>query len=364
MKIADIIQKLEEWAPPSYQEAYDNARLIVGNPNHKINNVLVTLDCTEAIVDEAVAVGAELIIAHHPIVFKGLKSLTGKNYVERTVLKAIKSDIAIYAIHTNLDNIQTGVNAKICELIGLEGCQILAPKRDTLTKLVTFVPPSDLMKVLDNMFEAGAGNIGNYDQCSFQVEGLGTYRPNEQANPYIGTIGKLQQEKEVRVEVILPAHLKSNVIAAMQRAHPYEEVAYYLTDLSNVNQEVGAGMIGELPDEMPVEEFLTRLKSTFKLQVIKHTSFHQKSVKRIAVCGGAGSFLLANAKAAKADVFVTADFKYHEYFDAEDQVIIADIGHYESEVFTKDLICSFLREKIPNIAVNLSKTDTNPIKYF
>lgn len=364
MLISDVIKKLYAWAPAAYQESYDNAQLITGNQGWELKAALVTLDCTEDVVQEAIERKANFIIAHHPIVFKGLKSLTGKNYVERTIIKAIKNDIAIFAIHTNLDNVHNGVNQKICDILGLTSTKILAPKIGTLSKLETFVPNSHLLQLTDALFDAGAGEIGNYDQCSFQIDGLGTFRPNQHASPFVGESGIRSEEKETKVEVLFPNHIRHQIVAALKKAHPYEEVAYYLSDLSNTNMEVGSGMIGLLEKKMPTQEFLQLLKDRFNLSVIKHTHIHTETIEKVAVCGGSGSFLLANAKASGADIFITSDFKYHEFFDAENQIIIADIGHYESEVFTKELICDFLREKIPNIAVNLSETSTNPIKFF
>lgn len=364
MRINDIIGALNQWAPPAYQESYDNARLITGSPDAELTGIIVSLDCTEDVVQEAIDKKANLIVAHHPIVFKGLKSFTGKNYVERTIIKAIKNDIAIFSIHTNLDNVHTGVNRMICDRIGLSNCRTLAPKSGILSKLVTFVPQQNAQSVLDALYHAGLGQIGNYDECSFQVNGTGSFRPNNQANPTIGKNNQRELVEETRIEGIFPTHIKNKVISALQKAHPYEEVAYYLTALENPHQEVGAGMVGELATAMPTESFLNLLKKQFNLKVIRHTSLCKKEIKKVAVCGGSGSFLLSHAIGAGADVFVTADFKYHEFFDADQKIIIADIGHYESEVFTKELICNFLKEKFANIALNLSEVDTNPIKYF
>ncbi|MCV9389463.1 Nif3-like dinuclear metal center hexameric protein [Reichenbachiella ulvae] len=364
MKISEVIGILNQWAPPAYQESYDNSRLITGDPNQELKGVLISLDCTEAVVREAIEQGCNMIVAHHPIVFKGLKSLTGKNYVERTVIQAIKNDIAIFSIHTNLDNVQTGVNYKIAKKIGLEQCQILAPKGEILTKLTTFIPKAHTDEVLKAMHQAGAGEIGNYDHCSFSVEGTGRFRANESANPHVGNKGEVHQENENRVEVIIPSYLQNKVLRALKKAHPYEEVAYYLSNLNNLNQEVGAGMVGKLPTPIPTKEFLQLLKDRFNLSVIKHTFIHTDTIEKVALCGGAGSFLLGTAKSSGADIFITGDFKYHEFFDAEDSIIIADIGHYESEVFTKELIYDYLKEKIANIALNFSKENTNPVKYF
>jgi dinuclear metal center YbgI/SA1388 family protein len=364
LKIRDVIDHLEGIAPRSYQESYDNSGLITGNPNDVVKAVLVTLDCIESVVDEAIAKNCNLIVAHHPIVYKGLKKLTGANYVERTVIKAIRNDIAIYAIHTNLDNVHTGVNRKICEKIGLSNPRILQPKTGLLQKLVTFIPKADTEAVLKALHESGAGQIGNYKNCSFRVEGTGSFKPNESANPRIGTRGQQEYVTEDRIEVIFPAHLERAVIAALKRSHPYEEVAYYITLLTNENQEVGAGMVGELENSLEPMELLKRLKESMDLKVVRHTRLIEKPVKKVAVCGGSGSFLLGDAIRSGAQVFVTSDFKYHEFFDAEDRIIIADIGHYESEVFTKELLQEVLTKKFPTFAINFSTTVTNPISYL
>lgn len=364
LRIQDVTEFLESFAPLAYQEPYDNSGLLTGDFNQEVSGILVTLDCTEAVVDEAVARGCNLIIAHHPILFKGVKKLTGANYVERTVIKAIRENIGIYAIHTNLDNVHQGVNRKICEKIGLEHVRILSPKAQALTKLVTFIPPDQREKVLQALYAVGAGQIGNYENCSFTVDGKGTFKPNEKANPAVGE--RLVQEvvSESRVELIFPSYLQSKVLRELKRTHSYEEVAYYLTNLNNVNQDVGSGMIGELRDPQEPSEFLKRLKLSMDLKVIRHTRLLNQPIKKIAVCGGSGSFLLPQARQAGAHLFISADFKYHEFFDAEDQLIIADIGHYESEVFTKELLGEVLMKKFPTFAINFSTTVTNPISYL
>lgn len=362
--IRDVVSALETLAPPAYQESYDNAQLITGNPTDPVKGILCTLDVTEEVVQEAIDLGCNMIVAHHPIVFKGLKSLTGKNYVERTVVKAIKNDIAIYAIHTNLDHVRHGVNKKICDKLGLINTSILQPKSSLLLKLTTFVPVAQTDQVLKALDQAGAGKIGNYSSCSFQVAGTGTFLPSADANPTIGSKGQLERVAETRVEVMLPAYLKNSVLRALKKAHPYEEVAYYLQHLENENQEVGAGMLAELENPMDELEFLHYLKDKMDLQVVKHTALRGKHIQRVAVCGGAGIFLLSAAKKAQADIFITADIKYHEYFDAEGQLIIADIGHYESEIHTKELLMEFLSKNFSNIALYLTKIVTNPITYI
>lgn len=362
--VRDIVSYLESIAPPAYQESYDNAQLITGNPLTEVKGILCTLDVTEEVVQEAVDKGCNLIVAHHPIIFKGLKSLTGKNHVERTVIKAIQEDVAIYAIHTNLDHVHTGVNRKISEKIGLTRPKVLAPKKGLLMKLVTFIPKDHTEEVLQALYKAGAGTIGEYSHCSFQVSGDGTFLPSEKANPSIGKQGKAETVHEKRVELLFPGYLRHQVLHALKHAHPYEEVAYYLQALENENQEVGAGMIGELENEMPEVEFLAHLKQSMDLRVIKHTRLRNRPIRKVAVCGGAGVFLLGDAKQAGADIFITSDVKYHEFFDAENQIVLADIGHYESEIYTKDLLMELLSQNFSNIALYLTKVITNPITYI
>lgn len=364
MKIKEITAAIEAAAPISYQEAYDNSGLLVGNPSDEVSSVLLTLDVTEEVVDEAIEKGCGLIVAHHPIIFSGLKKLNGKNYVERTVIKAIKNDVAIYAAHTNLDNVKNGVNFKIAERLGLQNSRILVPKSNQLMKLVVFVPLSDVERLLAVLHQAGAGNVGNYDQCSFSVEGSGRFRPNDAANPTIGEVNNVERVAEKRIEVIFPAFLKQSLLAAMRAAHPYEEVAYFVHSLENVNQDVGSGVVGEFPEPLTLNDFFTLVKDNMRAKVIRHTAPTQEKVQRVAVCGGSGSFLLKDAIAAGADVFLTADFKYHEFFDAENKIVIADIGHFESEQFTKELLRDIILKKIPNFATYLSSVDTNPVSYY
>lgn len=363
-KVRDIAEYLESAAPAAYQESYDNTGLLIGNPESTVTGILTTLDCTEEVVEEAIRKGCNLIVSHHPLIFKGLKRLTGKTYVERTAIMAIKNDISIYAIHTNLDNIYRGVNHKIGDKLGLVGMKTLAPKKNVLSKLTVFVPVEDTAKVLDALYAAGAGNIGNYQNCSFRALGTGTFMPNEQANPHIGENLKQEEVNENRVEVIFPTHLERRVLKAMKAAHPYEEAAYYLHILENEDQETGSGLIGDLPVAMDAMSFLRKLKEVFNLKVVRYTESRAKTVKRIAVCGGSGGFLLPAAIAQGADALVTADFKYHEFFDSEGKIIIADIGHYESEYFTKELIHEILNKKFTNIATEISEINTNPVRYL
>ena len=364
MQLKQITQYIESIAPLAFQESYDNAGLIIGQPDDEVSGILIALDITEEILDEAISKNMNLIIAHHPIIFAGIKKLNGKNYIERCVAKAMKNDIAIYAAHTNLDSVFGGVNSKICEKLGLQNCRILVPTPNFLKKLVTFVPVADAEKVRKALFDAGAGHIGNYDSCSFNQTGSGTFRGNDQTNQYVGEKNQLHIEEEVRIETIFPKHIQSKVIQALLQAHPYEEVAYDIYPVDNEYPQSGIGMIGDLAQPTDELEFLRKLKETFNCQVIKHTQLLGKPIQKVAVCGGSGSTYLNKAMAQKADIFISGDFKYHQFFDAEQQIIIADIGHYESEQFTKEVFYELLTKKFPKFAVHLSDFSTNPVSYL
>ncbi len=364
MKIKEIAQFIENIAPLTLQESYDNAGLIIGQLDDEISGILISLDITEEIIDEAIAKNLNFIIAHHPVIFSGIKKLNGKNYIERCVAKAIKNDVAIYAAHTNLDSIFGGVNSKICEKLELQNCRILAPTSGFLKKLATFVPTDHAEKVRQALFDAGAGNIGNYDSCSFNQNGIGSFRGNDQTNPFVGEKNQLHFENETRIETIFPKNIQSQIIRALLEVHPYEEVAYDIYPLENEYAQAGIGMIGELQEPMEEINFLEKLKKTFGCKVIKHTQLSGKPIMRVAVCGGSGSSYLKNAIGQKADIFISGDFKYHQFFDAEQKIVIADIGHFESEQFTKEVFYELLTKKFPKFAVHLSAINTNPVNYF
>ncbi|MGB0390918.1 MAG: Nif3-like dinuclear metal center hexameric protein [Salibacteraceae bacterium] len=362
--IKDVVSYLEGIAPSRLQESYDNAGLIVGEYNTEVTGVLICLDSIEATIDEALKLGANLIVAHHPIVFKGLKRFNGNNYVERTVIKAIKNDIAIFAIHTNIDSVINGVSAKIAEKLGVENLSVLSQKETDMMKLETYVPVNKTNEVLAALFKAGAGTEGGYSNCSFASEGRGSFIPMEGSNPYVGDVGKIHQERETKLEVTFSSGLKSKVINSLIKAHPYEEVAYNVFKLENVSTREGLGVIGVLPEKVEAKEFLARIKTKMKAGVVRYTQSNKSHVKRIAICGGSGSFLLSAAKKAKADLFLTADFKYHEFFDSENELVIADIGHYESEQYTSELLYDLLTQKFSTFAIRISAINTNPVNYL
>lgn len=364
MIIKDITKYIEEIAPLNYAEDFDNVGLLVGNYNTLVSGVLVTLDTLEETVDEAIAKNCNLIVSFHPIIFGGLKKLNGNSYVERVVLKAIKNDIAIYATHTALDNSIDGVSAKMADILGLLNTEILIPKKGIIKKLTTYIPIDKVETLKATLFAAGAGNIGNYNNCSFINEGESTFRGNEKSNPVYGERGEIIRRKETQISVFYEDKNENAILNALKRNHPYEEIAYEITTTENIHQNVGMGMIGELPNEMSEKDFLLYLKKTMQTDCVRHSAFINKNIKTIAVLGGSGSFAINNAKKAGADAYISADFKYHEFFKAENSILLADIGHYESEQFTKNLLVDYLTKKFSNFAIILSEKSTNPIHYI
>lgn len=360
--VGEICHALDNWANPSWAEDYDNVGLLVGRPETAVTQVLVSLDVTESIVEEAAQQGCQLIIAHHPLIFKGLKKLTGRHWVERTVMLALEKGIAIYAIHTNLDNAVWGVNAQLGKVLGLQQLEILRPFQGRLQKVITYVPEDYVELVRTAMFSAGGGQIGKYDECSVSVDAMGTFRPKEGADPFSGELGKRSEQAEKRLEVLVRDTDIAAVVKAMKAAHPYEEVAYECIPLSNEDQDRGAGMIGSLPQAMGENEFISHCKKQLQLPVLRHTALNGRKIERVAFCGGSGSFLLGDALAKRADAYLTGDLKYHEFFEADGRLLLADIGHFEGEQYTQQLLVEKLRS-FATFAVRLAQTPTNPIFY-
>jgi len=364
MKVSEITSYLESVAPLSLQESYDNSGLQVGPFDLDVSGILISLDVTEEVIEDALKKECNMIVAHHPLIFEGLKRISGRNASERVLMKAVKEDIAIYAGHTNFDSVYGGVSHYMADRLGLQNTHILDPARDMLSKLVVFVPADHAQRVREAMFSAGAGHIGEYDSCSFNTEGTGTFRGSDNSHPFVGEKGSLHHEPETRVETILSSPVRKKVIEAMIKAHPYEEVAYDIYPLQNHYNRAGMGMIGALKERMNESQFMALVKDRFQATCLRHSRRLGKDIKKVAVCGGAGSFLLRKAIAAGADAFISGDFKYHQFFDAEDRLVILDIGHYESEQFTQNLFYDLLTKKFPKFAVHLSDVNTNPIKYF
>ena len=364
IRIIDILKVLQTIAPFQLQEGYDNSGLLVGDETDEVSRALIALDVTEAVVDEAIAKSCDLIISHHPLIFKGIKRLGKGSVVERVVRKAIKNEIAVLCVHTNLDNSCCGVNRKLGEVLGLTNMRILQPMRDRLFKLSVYVPDTYADSVRLALFDAGAGHIGNYDSCSFNVGGFGTFRALPGANPTIGSIGEHHRESECKVETIVPEFILSSAIAKMKEVHPYEEVAYDVYPLHNVYEQAGAGMIGELPDDMSEDTFLSHIGRCLGTPCLRHSACGDRMIRRVAICGGAGAFLLSDAIHNKADAYITGDIKYHEFFDADDRILMVDAGHFETEQFTKELLYEIITKKIPTFAAIIAETNTNSVHYF
>ena len=364
MKVKDLCSYLDKAVPISFQESYDNSGLQVGDPDRLISSALISLDITEEVIDEAVKGGYGLIITHHPLIFIPLKSITGKTFIEKIIIKAIRNNIAIYSSHTNLDVLNNGVSRKMAEKLDLQDIRVLSPLKHKLMKLVVYIPESHLDKVRNALFDAGAGVIGDYDNCSFSSTGIGSFRGGDLTKPFIEEKGKIHFEKEVRFETILLSHLKDQVINALIRSHPYEEVAYDLYILENGYPVAGLGCIGKLPEAISNKNFLKLLAGKFNSKGIRYSGLTGRKIKTVAVCGGSGISLLGDSIAAGADVLVTSDFKYHDFFNAEDRILLVDIGHFESEKFSTEILYDLIIKKFPKFAVRFSKTNTNPINYL
>ena len=364
MKLSALLPILEEMAPLAYAEDFDNVGLLVGDKNQEISGIIICHDALEQVIEEAIAKKCNLVVCFHPILFSGLKKITGKNYVERAIIKAIKNDIAIYAVHTALDNHHNGVNKIFCDVLGLKNTKILIPKENFIKKLITYTIPENAEKLRNALFDAGAGKIGNYEDCSFNSQGIGTYMGNENSNPEIGERFEFVENTEIKIEVTFEKHLEAKILKALFTHHVYEEVAYEIYQLTNKHQNIGLGMIGELPNSLSETDFLSLVKEKTQTGGIRHSAFLNKPIQKVAVLGGSGSFAIHAAIASGADAFLTADLKYHQFYEAENRLLLADVGHFESERFTKNYIVDYLKEKITNFAIILSEENTNPVQYF
>ncbi|MEG1544126.1 MAG: Nif3-like dinuclear metal center hexameric protein [Tannerellaceae bacterium] len=364
LKVKDILREIEQCAPLPLQENFDNAGVQVGDINQPATGALLCLDVTEEVIDEAIEAECNLIISHHPLAFKSFKSLTGATYIERCMMKACKHDLVIYAAHTNLDNAVGGVNFRMAEMIGLQNIRILSPQKNALLKLVTFIPESYAELMRNALFNAGAGSVGNYDSCSFNSKGEGTFRATEGCNPFCGEIGDMHVEKEIRIETILPTFRKTAVTRALLSVHPYEEPAFDFYPLNNTWNQAGSGVVGELPEGEEELSFMQRIKEIFHIECIKHSPLIGRPIHEVALCGGSGAFLINEAIAYGADIFITGEARYNDFYDVEDRILLAVIGHYESEVCTKDIFYNLISKKYPTFAVNFSNVNSNPVKYL
>jgi dinuclear metal center YbgI/SA1388 family protein len=364
MTVKQICNIIEKKYPLKLQEGWDNSGLLVGNYDEQVTGILLTIDVTEKVVDEAISKDCNFIIAHHPIIFRPLKRIVGQNIVEKTVIKAIKNNIAIYGAHTNVDNSNDGINKIICEKLGIQNTRVVLPAEKLLLKLVTFVPKDFAKKVRTAIFEAGAGHIGNYDACSYNIEGIGTFRAGEKTNPFVGKKGELHYEPETRIETIFPAFLKNEILNAMKNAHPYEEIAYDIYPLENTSNAYGSGLIGTLATPVDELQFLQKIKKELDVRCLRHSNLLNKKVKKVAVCSGGCGFLISTAASKGADVFIAADLKYDNFISAQNKILIVDAGHYETEILIKNLFYEFIRKNFINFAVEFSTSFGNPVNYL
>lgn len=362
MKIFEVVDYFEQIIPLDLQESYDNCGLQLGDTLQELTSALITLDITEKTIAEAIVKNCNLIISHHPLIFQGIKKITGATASERIIEQALKHNICIYCSHTCLDNNYSGLNMFIAEKIGLQDVKILEPTKNLLKKLVVFCPVDHAENVRNALFSAGAGHIGNYSACSFNTNGAGSFKAEENARPFVGEPFQLHFEPEIRIETIFPDHLRHQVIQAMLQSHPYEEVAYDIYPLDNEYPRAGSGAIGTLSKDTEVAEFMAMLKNIFKTPCIRHNQTSRNTIRKVALCGGSGSFLVRTAIKDKADILITADIKYHEFFN--EKIILADVGHYESEIFSTELIASIITKKFPTFAFSFSDNNTNPVNYL
>jgi dinuclear metal center YbgI/SA1388 family protein len=364
MILQHILNELESLAPPEYQEEWDNSGLLLGSPAREITGIIVSLDTTMEVLHEAISNHCNLIVSHHPFIFQGIRKITPDLPAYHLLRRLIQEDIAVYALHTSLDNSWMGINQYLGQKLGLMNTSILAPKRDSLKKLVVFCPVDHAEKVRNALFEAGAGHIGNYDCCSYNSSGQGSFRASEKANPFVGKRKVIHFEPEIRIEVIFPSAREKPLIDSMRAAHPYEEVAFDLYPLTNSFDRAGSGIVGFLEKPMSEQRFIRIVKSLVGLNSIRHSAFLGRKIRKVAISSGAGGFLIPDVIRSEADIFLTSDLKYHQFQEPGGKLLLMDIGHYESESFMKEMIRAFLIEKFPNFAVLVSATETNPVKYF
>ena len=363
MIVKDIIKLLDDKYPFCYAEDYDNVGLIIGDEQNKVKGIIVCLDAIESVIDEAIEKNCNVIVSFHPIIFEGLKKITNTNYVEKAVNKCIKDNISLISIHTAMDNSIVGVNKIICDKLKLNKTRILIPKKGTIKKLTTYVPEKNLEDLKNKLYTSGAGTIGNYDECSFSVKGIGTFKGNSKSNPIIGKKGSQTKIEEVKVTFTFPAHKEQQVLQTLKINHPYDEYAFEIISTENINKDIGLGMIGELDKGMSENEFINYIKIKMNTKIIRHSELTGRSIKTVAVLGGSGSFAINNAISENVDVYITSDLKYHDFFKADKKILLTDIGHYESEQYTKNAIHTYLTEKITNFAIVLAETNSNPVKY-
>ncbi|MBI4536287.1 MAG: Nif3-like dinuclear metal center hexameric protein [Ignavibacteriae bacterium] len=367
MTVREIQDVIEHWAPREIAWGQDNVGLQIGNPASRLLGILIALDVTEKIITEARRHRANLIISHHPLLFKAPRSITPRNQVGRCIDALVKSGIALYSAHTNLDFAHGGTSWAIAEALGLTAVDFLYKPYKVQRKIVTFVPTDHVDRVAVAMAEAGAGRIGNYDNCSFRMLGTGTFKANERANPVVGSKNVLEKVAETRLEMVVDQWLVPGVLKALKQAHPYEEVAHDVYPTENESDAFGMGIIGMLVRPMTLKSLLALIKKKLGARALRCTGSLNHKVSRIAACGGSGSELLDEAVRARADAFITADVKYHTFHDANGRIALIDAGHYETEHLVVQTMAKKLAQEMRRMRIHVpvfaSRTSTNPIVY-
>jgi len=367
MRVRDIQQILESWAPKEIAWERDNIGLQAGDPAAVVRGILVALDVTEEVIAEAVRRKANLLVSHHPLLFRPLSAVTMQSARGRCIRALMQSGINLYSAHTNLDFTRGGTSFALAQALGLTDVEFLRMPYEVQRKVVTFVPPAEAERVARAMADAGAGIIGNYDSCSFAGPGTGTFRGNERSRPAIGKRGVLEHASETRLEMMVPRWRLGDVIGAMHRAHPYEEVAYDVYPLENRSREHGMGIIGNARRPVTLRVFLNDLKRRLGVPALRCTGDMRRTVRRVAACGGSGTELMDEAARRGADVFVTADVRYHSFHDVEASMALVDAGHFETELPVVRAVVEHLRAacraRHATVPIHAARTSTNPIVY-
>ena len=363
MIIEELTTFIEDKFPLSQQESYDNCGLIVGDPKKTVKKVLLALDCTEQVIKEAKLKKADVIITHHPLMFSSINKLTANDYEGSLIIKLIKSDIALYAVHTNLDNSINGINKYLALKLGLKNLQILVGKEKTFKKIITFVPKAYSQKVITALSAAKAGNIGLYSHCAFVTEGSGCFKPEKGAKPFLGELSKINQVEEVKLEMVFASENQKMIENSLKKAHPYEQPAFDIIELANPNPDIGAGIYGDLPAQINTAEFLKLVKTKLNLSYIRQSNSAKKFISKVAICSGAGFFVFEQAKRLNVDALVTSEIKHHEFLAAENNILLCDIDHHEGEIAAVNILDQIL-QKLENIDTLISKHNLSPAQIF
>lgn len=365
-KIKEVLQAMDAICSESIQESWDNSGLQWGDDSETVKGVIVSLDVTMDVINEAIDCGCNLIIAHHPLIFGPLKQVRKNGTeVERLAYHCIQNSIAVYAAHTNWDKVAQGVSWVMAKRIGLLNEEILQPEKDGLCNLKVMGTPRDIAEIRKAWFNAGIGNVGEYSNCSFTTDGWGTFEPSESANPSVGEKNKTEFLRENAIEILCTKKDVSKALAIATETSSYETIAHSIIPLKNTNDTLGFGCIGELKEALSLSDFLALCKEKYACKVVRYNPSEKiKNIKTVAVCGGSAIDFLPTAIARKADAYITADVKYHQFMLADDALTLVDVGHYESEIWAMEYLTHLISEKFHNFAIRLTTINTNSVRYF